>query len=226
MIFNNQVLFLANIIVASIFTLICFREGKLMLTAWVAVQGVLANIFVLKQITLFGLNVTASDVFTISGMLSVTVLQAFFSEETARKAVKASCLSLLFFAIITQLHLRYLPSPVDYAQPAYKILFGPNFRIILASITAYWISQRANIEGLKLVSRLLPRFPLQIKAGFSIASAQIMDTFLFAFMGLWGLVSNLGEIILFSCLIKLLSLALLSNVVVLIKNYMPLKNAS
>lgn len=214
-ILNNNLLFLTNILAAALCTLLCFRCGVLTLVSWIAAQGILANLFVLKQIELFGMNVTASDVFTISGMFSILLLEEFYSKDYAKKAIIASCVVLVFFAAVSQLHLAYTPSEADFAQSAYQMLFGPNFRIILASIIAYWVSQQCSVFIYRFTKTT--KLPLQLRFIFAITIAQFIDTVGFAYMGLYGIITHLHEIILFSFTVKVITLLLLTNLSHLIR---------
>lgn len=214
---SNHLLFMANIVIAMACTYACFKQGANVLISWVTTQSIMANLFVLKQIQLFTMNVTASDVFTISCMFSIALLEAFFGSEYAKKAITASCLSLIFFAVISQLHLHYQPSPEDFAQPAYQTLFGPNFRIILASIVAYWLSQQANLHLFRYLKKHATALSLQLKLIISVALAQLIDTITFAYLGLFGIVQTLFQIIIFSYTIKLITLSLLSNITLFLK---------
>ncbi|PCH56949.1 MAG: hypothetical protein COC15_02180 [Legionellales bacterium] len=213
---NNEILFFINILVAGGCTVLCCRFGAIGLACWATAQGLLANIFVLKQIVLFGLNVTASDIFIISSMFSVTLLQELFDETIAQKTILASSLALLLFAMVSQLHLAYVPSSSDFAQAAYETLFKPHLRIILASIFAYWLSMQANLFLLRWIHKVLPKISLQLRTVLSLCIAQLLDTILFALLGLYGLLDNLEQIILFSFTIKLITLLLLSYCVRLI----------
>lgn len=206
---SNNTLFISNVFVASISTYLCFRLGVNTLISWVSVQGVLANLFVLKQIELFGMHVTASDVFIISGMFSVLLLEEYHGKKVAKDAIIASCITLVFFSLVSQLHLAYTPSEHDFAQPAYQVLFGPNLRIILASIFAYWVSQQCNLKIFEISKKTT--LPLSVRMAIALAIAQFIDTVVFAYLGLYGIVGNLQQIIVFSFTIKLITLLLLSS---------------
>jgi len=214
---GNHLLFIANIIIAMACTYACFKQGATVLISWVTTQSIMANLFVLKQIQLFGMNVTASDVFTISCMFSIALLEAFFGSRYAKKAITASCLSLIFFAVISQLHLHYQPSMEDFAQPAYQTLFGPNFRIIMASIAAYWLSQQINLTLFRYLRKHATLLSLQLTLIISVGIAQFVDTVTFAYLGLFGLVQTLFQIIVFSYIVKLITLSLLSNMTLFLK---------
>ena len=58
----NEALFFVQVIVVMLFALIALRIGKEALTVWVVLQALLANLFVMKQMSFFGFEVTCSDV--------------------------------------------------------------------------------------------------------------------------------------------------------------------
>ena len=71
----NESIFLFHVITILVFTLIAFRLGKTALGSWICIQALCANLLVLKQVVLFGLHVTCSDVFAIGGILRLNLLQ-------------------------------------------------------------------------------------------------------------------------------------------------------
>ena len=211
--FSNESLFFISILIASFFTILSSRVGMAGLIAWMTAQSILSNVFVLKQIELFGFNVTASDVFTLSCMFTVLLIQENDSKKIARQAINASFITLAFFSIASQLHLLYEPSVFDTSHGAYLVLFGPNIRIVFASILAYWISQQCNIMLFDKLTKQFPSLRLSIRGFIAVLFAQAIDTMIFAVLGLYGLVSELEQIILFSFLIKIIGTMLLSQIV-------------
>jgi len=65
----NEFLFIAQSFLIVGFALGAMKLGSSALVSWVAVQALIANLFVLKQITLFGFNITASDGFASAACL-------------------------------------------------------------------------------------------------------------------------------------------------------------
>ena len=198
----NEVIFIASLFLAVIFTLYARHIGLTGLVAWVSAQSILSNIFVLKQIELFGLHVTSSEVYIVSGMFSTVLIQEQYGRRSAKKALNAAFVVLIFLGLASQLHLAYIPSPNDITQSSYEMLFGPNLRIVVASIFAYWISQQYNIWIFGILSKKSLNLRLSFRAFIATSTAQILDTFLFAMFGLYGLVFHLDQIILFSLLLK------------------------
>ena len=96
----NEALFIIQIIVIVGFALGALKLGKETLITWVAIQALIANLFVLKQITLLGLHVTASDAFAIGSLLGLNFLQEYFDREDARKATWICFFFMFFFVLV------------------------------------------------------------------------------------------------------------------------------
>ena len=79
----NELLFFIHVFLVVSFVMGALRLGKAALIALSAVQAVLANLFVVKQIDLFGFSITCSDVFAVGGILSINLIQEFFGKEAA-----------------------------------------------------------------------------------------------------------------------------------------------
>src|ERR1700730_16705855 len=121
----NLLLFISSCGVIAGFAWFFLRMGQSALTAWITVLSLLANLFVLKQITILGLNATASDVYAIGSLLALNLLQEKYGRESASKAIWISFCTLCFFVLMGQIHLWYEPSPYDTAQQAYAYLLTP-----------------------------------------------------------------------------------------------------
>ena len=130
----NELIFFAHIIVVMSTVLGALLLGEQALVALVALCGILANVFVVKQVTLFGLEVTASDVYMIGAVCGLNLLQEFYGRQSAKRTIKVSFMLMFFYLILSQLHLLFLPSPFDTAHIHFVALFTPMTRIIIASV--------------------------------------------------------------------------------------------
>lgn len=201
----NEILFFAHILVVVGFAAFALRRAALV--PFVVLQALLANLFVTKQMVLFGLTVTCSDVYSIGCLLSLNLLQEFFGKEEAKKAIEVSFLSMVFFALMSQVHLLYVPSPSDTAHSACLQLFSSTPRIIFASIAVFYFVQKIDM---KLFGYLQKRFcgrQLSLRLVISLVASQFVDTVLFSFLGLYGIVSPLFDIIVVSLMAKGLAIA-------------------
>jgi len=205
---SNELIFLFQTLFVSATTLAALYLGKEALVAFICLICVLANLFVLKQTTLFGLNATCADSFTIAATLGLNLLQEYYGPTIARKTITINFFLLLFYAVISRIHLIYIPSPADTSQTAFTLILGFMPRIAIASLTCYLISQYIDylVYGF-LKKKLVNRF-LLIRNYGSMLISQLIDTILFSFLGLYGIVDSIGEIIVISYIIKVIAIAL------------------
>jgi hypothetical protein len=197
----NELLFAIQIllIVATVFA--ALRLGSAALTAWVAVQALIANLFVLKQIELFGFEVTASDAFMMGSLLGLNFVQEFFGEAEARKAIAVSFFSLALFAL-SQLHLLYIPSSHDTTQGAFVTLFSPAPRLLLASMATFYVVQQIDRRFFAWLKGAFPGVSFSWRILITLVVSQALDTVIFTFAGLYGLVASIWDIILVSFALK------------------------
>lgn len=200
----NEILFLTQILLIVGFALGAFKLGKEALIAWVAIQALIANLFVLKQVTLFGLDVTASDAFAIGSLLGLNFLQEYFSREEANRATWICFFFMTFFALVSQLHLFYQPSSYDTTQSAFEMILSQSPRLLIASMSVFFIVQQVDIRFFAFLRNTLPRASFALRAAIALVFSQFLDTVLFSFAGLYGIVASVADIILVSFLIKLI----------------------
>ncbi len=168
----------------------------------VAVQAILANFFVLKQMTFLGFNVTCSDAFAIGSILSLNLLRENFGKEVATKAISSCFFFMVFFVVMSQIHLRFVPSALDTAHFAYVRLLSPAPRLLFASLIVFFLVQHLDIRCFGWISRILPHSSFPVRSSISLAFSQLVDTILFSFLGLYGMVSSILDIIIVSFLLK------------------------
>lgn len=199
----NEILFLIQTLIIVGFALGALRLGKGALTAWVAIQALIANLFVLKQITLLGFNVTASDAFAIGSLLGLNLLQEYFSKEDAQKATWICFFFMGFFTVVSQLHLLYEPSAFDTTQASFLTILSPSPRLLIASMSVFFIVQQIDIRFFVLLKNRFPTAGFALRAGIALVLSQLIDTVLFSFVGLYGLVATITDVILISLAVKL-----------------------
>ena len=209
----NEILFFFHLLIAIGFGWGALRLGPAALTAWAALQAVLANLFVLKQIVLFGFHITCSDVYAIGSVLGLNLLREYYGKESAKRALSICFWAMLFFAAMAQLHLWYEPSPFDTTQPAYHALLSPSPRLFGASLFVYFLVQQIDLKLFGALKNSFTAIPLVLRNGISLCCTQLLDTVLFSLIGLWGLVSSLSDIIAVSFAVKILIVAFMAPLV-------------
>jgi len=200
----NELILLTQIALVVGTSVLAARVSKEALFVLISLQAVIANLLVLKQVYLFGLHVTCSDAFAIGSILSLNLLQEKFGKEESQRATWLCFGSMLFFALSTQIHLLYAPSPSDNMHAHYAELLSPAPRLFLASITSFFLVQQFDVRFFAFLKDKLPSWRWGARSTISLLVSQFLDTFLFSTLGLWGLVDSLPEIFLFSYLMKIL----------------------
>lgn len=213
----NELLFFIQIFLIIGFALGALRLGKSALITWVAVQALVANLFVLKQITLLGFEVTASDAFAIGSLLGLNFLQEYFSREEAKKATWICFFFMTFFVIISQVHLLYEPSLHDTTQTAFRTLLNPTPRLVCASMSVFFIVQRIDIHFFAYLKKQLPTASFAARTAIALIVSQFLDTIFFSFAGLYGMVASLFDIIVMSFAIKLVVIFFFTSSVKVVK---------
>ena len=202
----NEIIFTVHTIVIALGALIALRLGKSALVAFICVQCILANLFVIKQTTLFGLTATCADAFTVGATLGLNLLQEYFGKKEAKKAIFANFFLLVFYTIVSKIHLLYQPAAADNTHMHFAPLLDLMPRIVIASFSVYLLVQLLDYYLYGILKKMYHDKYLVLRNYFSIAFCQLIDTILFSFLGLYGLVENVWHIIAISYAIKLVSI--------------------
>lgn len=214
---SNEILFFIHIFVVIGLVITASRLGKKALIALIVLQAVFANLFVVKQMSLFGFSVTCSDVFAIGGILGLNLLQERYGREEANGAVKASFLGLVFFMIMSKFHLWYIPLVSDTTGEAFSQILSHATRITLASIAVYWFVQKIDVRLFGFLKGLFNSRYLPLRVGVSLVLSQFLDTVLFTVFGLYGIVDSLFDVITLSFLVKCMIISCCSLFTVFVK---------
>lgn len=213
---TNELIFIIHSSLLSIFVLLALSLGKEALIALICLYGVLANLFVTKQISLFGFDATASDAFTVAAILGLNMLQEFFGATISKRAIWINFLCLCAYTFASQLHLWYTPNEFDHAHGHFCALLEVMPRIALASIGVFLMVQYLDRALYGLMQRQFGSRYFLARNGIALALCQFLDTVLFSFLGLWGIVENVWHIIIISYAVKLLAISLSSPWLVLV----------
>jgi len=206
----NEIIFLIQAFFAIALVLVSKRLGKEAIFCLIALYAVLANLFVVKQINILGLEVTASDVFSVSSIFALNILRELFGQEEASKAIKISFVALASFFLMAKFHLLYLPASVDVTHKSFEIILQHNFRIVASSILVFFLTQHVDLFLFNtLKKRLQNRLPVT-RMIISVFLSQVFDTTLFSFIGLYGIIASIANVILFSTIVKCLSILISS----------------
>lgn len=197
----NELTFFLHIIALMSFVLITLRLGKEALTAALVVQIILANLFVTKQMVLFGLNITCSEVYTIGGIFTMNLLQSYYGKKAANRGLLIIFFLLFFVLVMGQFHLHYVPSEYDGMHEAFSMILGYTPRIIVTSFACTLVMQKLDIE---LFEQFRKKVPFFLAFFFTSMITQFLDTVGFSYLALYGIVHSMRDIIFMSYTIKLI----------------------
>ncbi len=177
----NEILFFCQTIMGLVFVLLAFKAGRTWLYALIAVFYVLANIFVTKTITLFGMEATGGNVLYGAIFLSTDLLSEYYGKDAAKKGVFIGLGAVLLYLIMSQFILAYQASPNDWgAAEGMTSIFGFAPSIILASLIAYLISQLHDVWAFHFWKKKFQGNYLWVRNNLSTWVSQLLDSVVFA----------------------------------------------
>jgi len=180
---SNELIFFIQTIIGLAIVLVAFRMGKTWLYVLIAVNYVLANIFVTKTIILFGYEATGGNVLYGAIFLTTDILSEYHGKEAARKGIFIGFGATLFYLIMSQMMLAYTASPNDWGAAAgMESIFGFAPGIVLASLIAYLISQLHDVWAFHLWKDFFKGKYLWLRNNLSTATSQLIDSLTFAIL--------------------------------------------
>jgi hypothetical protein len=186
------------------------RIGKEALIALSCLLSVFANFFVLKQMYLLGWNVTCSDAFAIGGIFGLNMLSQAYGKDVAKKTIWISFFGMLFYAVVSQIHIFFIPSPHDTSQGHFAYLLNTAPRLLMASLVTFFIVQQVDVRLYGFFQKKLSRLSWQTRSTFCLLISQALDTVLFSLLGLYGIINDLFSMMVVSYLVKCTVIALTS----------------
>lgn len=204
----NEIIFLASCILTAALTLGMLMFGANGLVAAITAQAILENLFVVKQIQLFGLHVTSADVFAVGLVFAFNLLQEFYGKRRAFQAIGLYFVVSVWFLLARTAQLWYLPSCFDATHQHFCQILASSPRIISSSIFTSVLSLVLDRHLYAWLRELVNQQSAWLANLFAIAASQLFDTVLFTFLALWGEVASPWSIIWFSFAIKLIAIAL------------------
>ena len=184
----NEVMLFIEVCVVFSLLLFCHRvfkrEGVI---AWVAIATVLANIITAKNAMIFGLSTAIGAVMFASTFLATDILSECYSKEDAKKAVYVGLFSNVVLISATQIALRYIPSPFDYANEAMSTLFALNLRISIASAAMYFVANMADVYIFNKLKDKMNSRALWLRNNVSTILCNCLENFGFIGLAFWGI---------------------------------------
>lgn len=179
------------------------NNNLIILNAVFVMSLLVANIVGGKVVSIIGLTVPAAVVSYAITFLCTDIINELWGKEEANKTVKLGLMIQLFSLVLILLAI-VLP-PAEFAQDynsMFKIVLGQNIRMVVASLTAYLLSQANDVFLFNYLKRLTKGKHKWIRNNVSTMTSQIIDTAIFITIAFYGQVPNLPWMIISQYIIK------------------------
>ncbi|MCH5201936.1 MAG: queuosine precursor transporter [Oscillospiraceae bacterium] len=189
----NELLLAASLIFIFGAALVAYKIfGKAGLYAITAIATITANIECLILINAFGMEQTLGNVFFAVTFLVTDILSETEGKKEANRAVGIGIFTSLFFILMTQSWMLFVPSQADWVMPSIRNVFSNTPRMMISSLVVYAISQIVDVQLYHLWWKFTEkkfgdrrRF-LWLRNNGSTLISQILNTALFTLFAFWG----------------------------------------
>jgi len=148
---------------------------------------ILANIVAVKLFSIGNLAVLpAAVVIYIFTYPIVDVIVEVYGKETGRKTVQAGLITQVLALIFIFITIQLPAAPVFGHQSEFKTILGGSFRVIVASLVSYAVSQNLDVFVFNKLKKKHGMKKLWLRNNASTMLSQIVDTTIFisiAFIG-------------------------------------------
>lgn len=201
----NEILLICSIIIIFGSTVLAYRFfGKSGLYFMTAISTIAANIEVLIMINAFGMAQTLGNVFFANTFLITDILSENHSKKDADKSVFIGIFTSIFFIVVSQSWMMYIPSSEDWVMPSICTVFSNTPRMMISSLIVYAVSQFLDVRLYHLWWHLTEKMSgdskkfLWIRNNGSTLISQLINTVLFtlcAFAGIYDTISLINIMI-------------------------------
>lgn len=184
------------------------KLGKEGLGALFTLFLVISNLFVTKEIQVAGLMITTCDVYTIGSILCLNLIQEIYGKKESRKYLYRGILFLCVFLAMSLFQNAYLSAPYsEEISVAFKKILNHTPRIIVASLIVTLMSDRIDMFIFQTAKQRFPNHLFVTRFLFSTVVSQLVDTLLFSFLALYGVVENIWHCIFVAYFVKVIMIS-------------------
>lgn len=204
-------MFNASLLVLQIFgisfvTFLCLKIGKQAVNSWLVVLTIALNLMILKQVNIFGLDVTTCKALGVCYILGLNLMQEYYGKREAQVHVLIAALCTFGFVMLQQMHMLFTPNGYDTTHGHYEAIFSCMPLISAVSFITFIFIQLLDINFFGWLQKRIGAKKLTTRIFISLAVSQTIDTLVFYgimsfFDDIWG---NVWHVIAFTLLIKFL----------------------
>ena len=182
---HNELLTIVEILINFCEIMFMYRFfGKVGMMVWVSLAVVMANVQVGILINDFGMSATLGNVAYASTYLAIDILNENYGASSARRAVFISFFVLIVFTLTMNFCFLY---STDNDLAPFREVFAPMLRYLVASMTAYFISENVDIWIYNFFKQRNPSFKLiWFRCNISSVFSELVDSTIFSLLAFWG----------------------------------------
>jgi len=167
---------------------------------------VISNVVSGKLVLLFDVFLVPSAVIAYSiTFLSTDIINELYGQGEAQKIVRYGLMAQILACILIYLAMILPVAPfMPDMQKAFEALLGQNVRFVIASLTAYYISQTNDIYSFNWLKKITGKKYKWIRNSVSTVLSQILDTAIFITISFYGVVPNIWQMIVSQYTVKVI----------------------
>lgn len=179
------------------------QENLILLNCIFVMSLLVANIVAGKIVSIFGFIVPAAVVAYAVTFLCTDVIGEIWGKKEANRTVRVGFIvqSISLFLIFLALQLPSAPFAVEFGVKFQEVL-GQGARVVLASLTAYLISQANDVLVFHRLKAVHGGSHKWIRNNVSTLTSQLIDTAIFITVAFYGIVPNLTWMIVSQYVVK------------------------
>jgi len=167
---------------------------------------VISNVVSGKLVLLFDVFLVPSAVIAYSlTFLSTDIINELYGQKEAQKIVRYGLMAQILACILIYIAMILPVAPfMPDMQKTFEALLGQNIRFVIASLTAYYISQTNDIYSFNWLKKLTGKKYKWIRNSVSTVLSQILDTAIFITISFYGVVPNIWQMIVSQYTVKVI----------------------
>lgn len=200
----NASLLVLQIFIISWITFLCLKVGEKAVNAWLCTIVIAFNLFVLKQVNIFGMELNTTKAIGVCYFLGLNLMQEYYGRKCAKTHVMIASLCTFGFVALQQIHMKFTPNHYDSTQEAYARILDMMPAITAVSFITFIAVQLWDIRFYAWLQERIAEKRLTLRVTISLMVSQVIDVLLFYglmsfFEEIWG---NIWDLIFFTILIK------------------------
>jgi uncharacterized integral membrane protein (TIGR00697 family) len=167
----------------------------------------IANVLSAKIVSFWGMVIPAAIVAYPLTFLMTDLIGEIWGKEQANKAVKLGFICQIASLVMIGLAILLPVAPFADNQAQFKSIMGQSFRVVAASLVAYYCSQSWDVWIFHKIRSMSTKHKW-IRNNVSTMTSQMIDTAIFITIAFIGVVPNIWTMIISQYIIKVVYAAL------------------